>query len=155
MTDAIQPRTNWSLWFGLVLALAAVLANVVFFANPPAQSAIPWISIALGIVALVFIALGVRNLFAQPRSTAARVLGVSVAFFSLLCSAGAIFAFVHARGVPPSSDAPQVGQHAPDFTLPDTNNQPVSLSQLFAPASAGATAAAPHAVLLVFYRGYW
>ena len=37
-----------------------------------------------------------------------------------------------------------VGQHAPDFTLPDQNGKAVKLS-----AEQG------HKVVLVFYRGYW
>jgi peroxiredoxin len=50
--------------------------------------------------------------------------------------------------MPASPAAPAVGAKAPDFTLPDTNNRPVTLAQLLAaPGSKG--------VILVFYRGYW
>ena len=154
MPEAVNAPRNSSLWLGLTIAFAAALCNVVLFLNPPAQNLIPWLSLVLGIVALLFIALGVKNLFTASRTIAGRVLGVFVAFLSLLVSAGSILLFVHARAVPPSIDAPQIGQEAPDFTLPDTNNQPLSLMQLFASAPGNATAA-PSAVLLVFYRGYW
>ncbi len=40
--------------------------------------------------------------------------------------------------------AVQLGQPAPDFTLPDQNGAPISLSS-----------ARGHKVVLVFYRGYW
>ena len=154
MPEAAKPG-NPSLWLGLAIAFAAMLCNLVLFLNPPAQSVIPWLSLVLGIVAIVFVVLGVKNLFTQSRAIAGRVLGVFVALLSLLFSASSIFLFVHARAVPPSSDAPQIGQKAPDFTLPDTNNQPLSLMQLFAPVPGNAAVAAPNAVLLIFYRGYW
>jgi hypothetical protein len=59
--------------------------------------------------------------------------------------------------LPPSKGAPQVGQKAPEFTLPDSNDKAVKLSDVLAdPASAARRPVknAP-AVLLVFYRGYW
>lgn len=153
MPDSNHPRANSSLWLGLIAALAAVLCDFVFFLNPPAQSAIPWLSLALAAVALIFLAIGAKNLFAQRRTIAARIVGVVVVLFSLLLSVGSIFGFFHARAVPASTDSPQIGQKAPDFTLTDTNGQSVSLAQLFAPAPGDA--AAPKAVLLIFYRGYW
>jgi hypothetical protein len=39
--------------------------------------------------------------------------------------------------------------------MPDTSGQSVALDSLFAPASAEPSSAAPKAVLLIFYRGYW
>jgi len=155
MAEAAKRARNGSLWLGLAIALAAALCNAVLFLNPPAQRLIPWVSLVLGIVAVVFIALGVKNLFTEPRSIAGRVVGVLVAVVSLLLSAGSIFLFVDVRAVPASTDSPQVGQKAPDFTLPDINNRPVSLMQVFATVPGNGGVEAPNAVLLVFYRGYW
>ena len=155
MFETPKGRRNVFLWLGLLIALGAGLCNVVIFLNPPAQSLIPWLSVALGIIALVLVGVGVKDLFTQPGTAAKRVLGLFVALLALLFSAGSIFFFKEARAVPASADAPQIGQKAPDFTLPDTNNQNVSLAQLFAPAPGGSAAVAPHAVLLIFYRGYW
>jgi peroxiredoxin len=36
------------------------------------------------------------------------------------------------RQLPESGAAPQVGEKAPDFTLTDSNNKPVTLAQLLA-----------------------
>jgi peroxiredoxin len=66
-----------------------------------------------------------------------------------------IFTFFLARKLPGTIAAPQIGQRVPDFTLTDANGQSVSLDSLFTPASGEPQSAAPKAVLLIFYRGYW
>ena len=66
--------------------------------------------------------------------------------FALLPAAPA-----HSTALPKSPNAPAVGSKAPDFTLPDTNGNPVTLSKLYE-AQRSARGAW---VLLVFYRGYW
>jgi Mg2+/citrate symporter len=156
MPDANKARHNSSLWLGLLCAVAAVACNFLFFLNPPARQAIPWLSLALAVAALALLGLGLRRLFTQSRSIAARIFGSAVAVVSLLLSAGAIFGFYTARAVPASADAPQIGQKVPEFTLPDTNNRPISLAPLLAAGTGDSSSAtAPKAVLLIFYRGYW
>lgn len=54
--------------------------------------------------------------------------------------------------LPPSLKAPKVGEKAPEFTLPDTNEKPVKLTELLAGPEGGPR---PAGVLLIFYRGYW
>jgi hypothetical protein len=68
-----------------------------------------------------------------------------------------VFSAGDSAQLPPSKGAPQVGQKAPDFTLPDTSNTPVKLSELLADPAAAAKrpAKSAPALLLVFYRGYW
>jgi hypothetical protein len=59
--------------------------------------------------------------------------------------------------LPASKGAPQVGESAPDFILPDTSGKSIKLSALLADAAAAAKrpARTSPALLLVFYRGYW
>ena len=57
--------------------------------------------------------------------------------------------------LPPSKGAPKVGDKMPAFTLPDTNNKPVMLSALLAPAAGEKKDQAGPWVVLIFYRGYW
>ncbi len=63
---------------------------------------------------------------------------------------GVLVAVAAAQQLPPSTNAPKVGDKAPDFTLPDTNGQLVKLSDLLKTADGKG-----QWVLLVFYRGYW
>ncbi len=59
--------------------------------------------------------------------------------------------------LPPSKGAPEVGQKAPDFTLPDSGGVAVTLSGLLEAPGGARKPSADKArwILLVFYRGYW
>jgi hypothetical protein len=155
MADTIESRRNWALWLGFLLALGAMLCNAVFFVNLPGKRAIPWLSVLLAVVALIFLARGLQRAFGRPGSSRGKILSSILALVSLLLVGVTIFAFFHARAIPASAGAPKIGQKAPDFTLADTSGQPISLAQLFAPAPGDSQAIPPKAVLLVFYRGYW
>lgn len=67
-------------------------------------------------------------------------LGVS----ALLLAGGSWFNFVGAR-VPATPTALRVGARPPDFTLPDADGKPVTLTEF----------RGKKPVVLVFYRGYW
>ena len=155
MPDMIEGRRNWDLWLGFLLALGAPLCNAAFFVNPPGQRAIPWLSVLLAGVALIFLVRGLQRAFGQPKVYRGKILNSILALVSLLLVGVAIFSFFQARAIPASAGAPKVGQKAPDFTLADTSGQRVSLAQLFTPAADDSQAIPPKAVLLIFYRGYW
>ena len=154
MPDTIQSRGNWVLWLGFLLALGALLCNAVFFVNLPGQRAIPWLSVLLAGVSLIFLVRGLKRAFGQPRVYRGKILSSILALVSLLVGV-AIFSFFQARAIPASAGAPKVGQTAPDFTLADTSGQSVSMAQLFAPAADDSQVVPPKVVLLIFYRGYW
>ena len=69
---------------------------------------------------------------------------VALVFSGLLLIGGAWFNFVAAR-VPDTPTALRVGEHAPDFTLPDASGRPVTLADY----------RGNKPVVIVFYRGYW
>jgi len=155
MPDMIEKRWNWAVWLGFLLALGAMLCNVVLLVNLPGQRAIPWLSVLLAVVALILVARGLQGAFGQPRVYRGKFLSSILSLVSLLLAGVAIFTFFHARALPTSGAAPQVGQKVPDFTLTDTTGQPVSLDRLFVPAADDSQGVPPRAVLLIFYRGYW
>jgi hypothetical protein len=179
MPETTTRRRNWAPWFGLLLALVALLSNAGFFMALPGQRAIPWLSIALAIVALVCAVVGIMRAFRQPQVYGGKVSSSILGVVSLLICGLVAVASITSRALPVAANAPQVGQKVPDFTLADTKGNRISLDQLLGkaspsvPASSNTTGQAnpgglspitaidmstttpTKAVLLVFYRGYW
>jgi hypothetical protein len=83
----------------------------------------------------------------------ARLLVIPVLFLAGLLLAAAPML----TQLPASKGAPQVGETAPGFTLPDTSGKSVQLAELLGDAVAASKRPSPKspALLLVFYRGYW
>lgn len=151
MTSTESKRTNAALWWGLLLAVLGIASNGLYFLGVPARLVVGT-TLALPAVALAVLLIGLRRAFAQSNIYRGKVWGSVVTVLGALLFGAAVFIFVHARELPRSSGAPQVGQHIPDFTLPDSTGQQVSLTQVLGGASGGKP---PKAVLLIFYRGYW
>lgn len=147
-------RPNRAAWIALLLGIAALSVNFVFFANPPLQAALPWLGLVLGILALIVLVLALRRAFAQAQIYRGKWLSVVFGIFTLLFTGASLFVFYHARELPSSTAAPQVGQKVPDFVLADVNGASVSLDSLLA-SYGDSSSATPKAVLLIFYRGYW
>jgi hypothetical protein len=148
-----KPRKNAAPWWGLLFAICAIGCNAGFFVTIPWQGTIAWLSLLFAAMALIFLAAGLWRAYGQARVYGGRVSSVVLFVIALLPVGLSAYGFVEARKLPSTAAAPQVGQKVPDFTLPDTAGQPVSLNQLLAPASPGSQP--PKAVLLIFYRGYW
>jgi hypothetical protein len=161
-------QRNWTPWIALLLALAAFLSNAGFFLGVPGQRAIPWLSVALAIAALVCAAVGIMRAFRQSQVYGGKVSSSILGVLALLICGLVAIASVTSRALPAATNAPQVGQKVPGFTLAETHGIEVSLDELLGRApgsiSQGAPIPAnsiyissvrPKAVLLVFYRGYW
>jgi len=142
-------------WLGTVFMVLGVLCTI-----PPAYRFAPagllnWISLLAPVVAVACFVVALRRAFAQPAIYRGKVTASVLGSFALLVLAGAVFLFVHARDIPPSSSAPRVGQKAPEFVLANTSGQNISLNQLLSLPIDSSTGKPPKAVLLIFYRGYW
>ena len=146
-------RINWQIWTGFVLSLVALVSYGVLFARWAITRDWPWANLILFAIAFVFLFLGVRRAFKPDKGKISKIFSSLAAAFGVLLLAGLLFiVFVAGRWLPPSTGAPQVGQKAPDFTLTDSNNKPVALTQLL---SEPVNNKPPKATLLIFYRGYW
>jgi hypothetical protein len=148
-------RLNWPLWAGFVLTIAAFLTYFFVFVQFPITRDFPWANLLIFLIALALIFVGVRRGFAsdRPHPMRSKIVTSIIATLSVVILGLFVFTiFVEGRRLPASKGAPQVGQRAPDFSLPDTNGNQVSLIDLLTEPVNGS---APKGVLLVFYRGYW
>ena len=148
-------RINWPLWTGFLLTLAAFLTYFFIFVWFPFTRDFPWANLVMFVIAGVLLFMGLRRGFAsdRPHPTRSKIVSSIVSVLSLAVFAMFVFTiFVVGRGLPPSKDAPQIGQRVPDFSLPDASGKQVSLNELLTTPINGN---APKGVLLVFYRGYW
>src|SRR5436305_10818039 len=126
MSETITRQHNWAPWIGLLLALAALFSNAGYFLGLPGQRALPWLSVALAIAALVCAAVGIMRAFRQSQVYGGKVSSPILGVLSLLICGLVAIAAVTSRALPTAAGAPQVGQKVPDFTLADTNGNKVS-----------------------------
>jgi len=154
---ALSPRRkNRALLIGLAFLLLAIASNVPpLYASGIPQVILPWVSLLLPVIGLVFCIAGLKRAFGQPQIFRGKIGGSILTAVSVIFVALSVWGFLHARAVPGSSRAPQVGQKVPEFTLTDTGGQPVALAQLLSTPIGAGSGRAPKAVLLIFYRGYW
>jgi hypothetical protein len=159
----MKRRWNSSLWLGFVLVLAGIASYPLYFIRFAALRDFPWVNLPLIALGLVLMAVGIARAFWRPDVYRGKIFGSVLGILALALTGFFGFEiFVTARQLPASHGAPLVGQTAPDFTLPDSKNDPVNLSGVvhsaFAPNGAvdSAIGANPTAAtLLIFYRGYW
>jgi len=146
-------KLNWPIWLGFLLSIFAFFSYPLIFVNWDVTRDFPWANLFLFATAVVLLFVGVRRAFAPEKRRLSKIAAPILATLSVLALAMFIFtAFVASRWLPASQGAPQVGKTVPEFTLANTNNKPVSLSELRSQSIDGK---APKGVLLIFYRGYW
>ena len=149
---------NWRLWVGFGLSLMALLAYVGYVLLLSLTQSIFWPSLILFVVAAVLLVSGLRRASREPQTYHGRILGPILATLSVVIFA--LFAFTSYqifKNFPAASNAPKVGQRAPEFALVDTNGKSFSLAQLLSAPIADSNGAAhpTRGVLVFFYRGYW
>jgi peroxiredoxin Q/BCP len=142
---------NWRLWSGLLLSPIAYLSYPFVFERWPLTRDFPWANLLLFGVAALLLAAGLRRTFAPGRWRRLRIAGGLIATtLSVAIFVGFVMTvFVRARQLPASAHAPQVGERAPDFALPDESGAVVSLASLLSSAAASGGSASK-GVLLVF-----
>jgi len=146
-------RINWQIWTGFVLSLVAAFSYPFVFVTWATTREFPWANLVLFAIAFVFLFFGLRRAFKPEKRIVSKIFSSLAAAFGVLLLAALLFMiFVMGSWLPPSTGAPQVGQKAPEFTLTDSNDRPVTLAQLL---TEPVNNKPPRGVLLIFYRGYW
>ncbi|MGH9803857.1 MAG: hypothetical protein ACRD4D_01695 [Candidatus Acidiferrales bacterium] len=139
---------------GFLLSVVAFFSYFFYFAYIPATRDFPWVNLFFFAGALALLGIGLRRAFGQPQRYRGRIGGPIFAALSVaILSFFLFYNFSYSKQLPDSKAAPKVGDKAPDFTLPDKNDQPVTLSRLWGGDPEAGTEG--QWVLLVFYRGYW
>jgi len=150
----MKRRWNVSVWAGFLLVLAALVTYVTVFVRFPATRDVPWASLLIFGMGLALMTMGVRRAYREPQLYRGKVAGPILLSLGLFLSAFFCYqVFVFMRQLPPSNGAPRVGQAAPDFTLPDQDGNPVTLSKLL--QGDGGGGGGRGGAFLIFYRGYW
>jgi hypothetical protein len=146
-------RPNAPLWLGFLVVLFAFLSYIPIFAKYPITRDMPWANFLIFALGLIFLFIGLRRAFSQPTLYRGKIAGpilttLSVAALVFFC----LTIFSLGKHLPPSAQAPKVGQKAPDFALADSSGKTVSLASLLSTPS---TSQPAKGVVLIFYRGYW
>ncbi len=142
----MKRRSNILIWAGFLAVLCAALTYVPVFLRFPATRDIPWPTLVIFGVGLALMTRGLIRAYRDPQLYRGKIFGPILLSLGTIAFATFAFSiFYVARQLPASAGAPRVGQKAPDFTLPDQDGNPVTLSHLL--ESGG--------VVLIFYRGYW
>src|SRR4051812_46011922 len=145
--QAQDMKRNWNfpLWIGFLIILVG-LFSFQFFIQFPATRDFPWVNLLLFGAGAAFLIAGLARAFKHPDVYRGKIFGPILTLVSLVAVGLFCFGvFVLARQLPHTAGAPQVGQKAPQFTLPDSNGKPVSLTELLDQKAA----------ILIFYRGHW
>jgi hypothetical protein len=160
-------RRNWNprLWVGFALVLVGIISYPLFFARFPVTRDFPWANLALIALAVFLLSVGMLRAFRQPSLYRGKISGSTLSVLTVLLVGFFLVEIFHGtKQIPASHGAPKVGEIAPDFTLPDSQGNRVTLSAVlnssFAPngsssVAAGTDSAKTAGTVLIFYRGYW
>jgi len=153
MIRAMERSRNVLPLAGLLVSLFAFASYPLLFARFEATRDVPWANWLLFALALALGVAGCLRAFRRPERYRGKILGPVLGGLSVLLLAGFLIVTLDlTRQLPPASNAPKVGEKAPDFALPDPRGTPVHLAGLLETSPRGAPGSW---VLLIFYRGYW
>ena len=163
--EVMHMKRSWNprLWLGFGLGVVGVLSYPYVFMRYATTRDFPWVNLLMIALALFLLGTGLARAFRRPDAYRGKIAGSILASLTLLLAGIFLVGiFYLTKQVPASHGAPKVGEIAPDFTLPDSRGNGVTLSALLnspfpknGSASAEAASGQTAAVVLIFYRGYW
>lgn len=145
---APRSRSSWpahAVWAGLVITLAGLLSYFLYFYQFPVLRDFPLLNLPAVLLGVALAAAGCWRILRRGSrwfsgALAGAALLLSLAIAGLFC----FYVFHLSYQLPEAAAAPSAQAQAPDFTLPDQNGEPVSLSDYRG-----------QKIVLVFYRGDW
>jgi hypothetical protein len=157
MEDTMKNWWNFLAVAGCLLTLVAFFSYYFVFARFPATRDFPWPNLLLFGGGLYLAAKGLGRSYRHPQHAGSKVSSTLLAVLSVLVVGLFVTENLYLSAqLPPSKEAPKVGQKAPDFTLEDTKGRQVTLAGLVGElAEKEASLREKQLLLLVFYRGYW
>lgn len=158
-------KRSWNplIWVGALIVVVGVVSYFAFFIQFPVLRDFPWANLPIIALGLALIGAGVIRAFRQPAAYRGKIFGSALGVLALVFAGMFCWLiFIGAKMPPVGHGAPQAGQIAPDFTLPDSKNNAVNLAAVlsspFTPNGSSPTASPmgqTAGVVLIFYRGYW
>src|SRR5206468_2735832 len=140
----MKRQWNSLLWVGFVVAVAG-LFSYGFFVRFPITRDFPWANLLLFGIGGALSIVGLFRAFGRPQLYRGKIVGTILTAIALFLFAFFSYEIFYVlRQVPPSTGAPRVGQKAPEFTLLDQNEKPITLAALLSGSKAA---------VLIFYRG--
>ena len=141
----MKRKWNWPLWVGFVVAVGG-LFSYEYFVRFPITRDFPWANLLLFGIGAALVLVGLFRAFGRPQVYRGKVFGAILAAIAFsLFTFFSYEIFYVLRQVPRSAQAPEVGERARNFSLPDQNGTQIALGDLLS----------PNGVVLIFYRGHW
>lgn len=130
--------SRWLFRSGVGLALVSFLSYFGFTLSQPGSADFTWIHEVLVVVGAAVAFVGWRRLPPRHMTRIGTVVAVA--------AAGLMLGYIHAYSslLPSTEGVIDVGQQAPDFSLPGPTGQDVELQAYLGKP-----------LVLIFYRGYW
>lgn len=135
------------MWIGFLAVLAGFLLMPVFAGFEPFRD-YAWPGFVLSAVGLVLLLMSAAKARRQGAIYRGQILAPLLAVVGFLVVAFMALGVFHFGRIPAAEGVPGVGQKAPDFSLPDQDNNTVTLADLISPPK-------KNGALLIFYRGHW
>ncbi len=149
-------KWNLPIVLGFLVTMGAFVSCYTTFVNFPVTRDFPWLNLMMFAGGLGLLGAGLKRAFRDPGRYRGKIAGILLGILGLIAFIGILdFNFYLSAQLPSSDGAPKVWTKAPDFTLPDQNGNPVTLSGILKSRSEGFAPERGTYVLLVFYRGYW